>query len=159
MAEKKTTRKTVKVEGPTIDSIPLVYRHRIPIGKTITYWEGLRNGRVYATRCKGCGSVFYPPQTDCPYCGSNDVEWFELPGEGVIETFTRVYSKPQGYEDFEPYIITIVNVGNGVKVMGWLMGVKDERCVKVGDEVIIETTYIEKHNKYIITFRLKDKKC
>ncbi|MGC8606030.1 MAG: Zn-ribbon domain-containing OB-fold protein [Vulcanisaeta sp.] len=158
MAEKKTSRKTVKAEGPTIDSVPIVYRHKIPISKTVKYWDGLKEGKIYATRCRSCGAVYYPPQADCPYCGSSDVEWIELPREGILETFTRVYSRPQGYEEFEPYIIAIARVGN-VRVMGWLINVKDERCVKIGDEVILSTTYIEKHNKYIITFQLKNKQC
>ena len=159
MAERKAgSKKTVKIEGPAIDSIPIIYRHRIPIGRTVKYWDGLKEGRIYATRCKSCGAVYYPPQADCPYCGSSDVEWIELPREGVLETFTRVYAKPQGYEDFEPYIIAIARVGD-VRVMGWLVNVKDERCVKVGDEVILGTTYIEKHNKYIITFQLKNRQC
>ena len=52
MAEKKTSRKTVKMEGPTIDSVPIVYRHKIPVGRVIKYFDGLREGRIYATRCK-----------------------------------------------------------------------------------------------------------
>ncbi|WP_243676120.1 OB-fold domain-containing protein [Vulcanisaeta distributa] len=48
----------------------------------------------------------------------------------MLETFTRVYSRPQGFEDFEPYIIAIARVGD-VRVMGWLINVKDERCVRL----------------------------
>ncbi|WP_243669173.1 zinc ribbon domain-containing protein [Vulcanisaeta sp. JCM 16161] len=84
MAEKKPSRKTVKAEGPTIDSVPIVYRHKIPIGKTVKYWDGLKEGRIYATRCKSCGAVYYPPQADCPYCGSSDVEWIELLGRASL---------------------------------------------------------------------------
>lgn len=158
MAERKPERRVIKKEGPTIDSIPLIYKHKIPISRVTRYFDGLKEGKIYATRCRDCGTVYYPPQVDCPYCGSSNVEWFELPKEGVLETFTKVYSRPQGYEDFEPYIIAIARVGN-VKVMGWLINVKDERCVSVGDDVILSTIYIEKHNKYIVAFQLKNKKC
>jgi hypothetical protein len=61
MAEKKTSRKTVKMEGPTIDSVPIVYRHKIPVGRVVKYFDGLREGRIYTTRCKNCGAVYYPP--------------------------------------------------------------------------------------------------
>ncbi|MEM0483661.1 DNA-binding protein [Pyrobaculum aerophilum] len=152
-----TTRKYIKREGPWVESIPLIYRHKLPISNVEQYWKGLERGVIYATRCTACGSVYYPPQAYCPSCGGQNMEWIELPKEGVVETFTKIYAKPQGYEDFDPYIVAIVSTGE-FKIMGWLKA-RDEKCVKVGDRVSIRTEKIEKHNKYIIVFELIDKIC
>ncbi|AFA39374.1 putative nucleic-acid-binding protein containing a Zn-ribbon [Pyrobaculum oguniense TE7] len=151
------SRKYVKREGPWIPSVPLVYNHKLPIANIEKYWKGLDEGRVFATKCTACGTVYYPPQIDCPSCRSQQMEWVELPKEGVIDTFTKIYARPQGYEDFEPYIVAIVHTG-GLRIMGWLKA-KDERCVKVGDRVVIRTEKVEKHNKHIIVFELTDKIC
>ncbi|WP_258871723.1 Zn-ribbon domain-containing OB-fold protein [Pyrobaculum aerophilum] len=64
-----TTRKYIKREGPWVESIPLIYRHKLPISNVEQYWKGLERGVIYATRCTACGSVYYPPQAYCPSCG------------------------------------------------------------------------------------------
>jgi len=140
-------------------SRPLNLIHGVPIVKTKMFWDGLKEGRIYATKCRDCGKIYFPPQADCPKCLKSNLEWISLSSEGEIETFTESHLKPQGFTYYEkPYIIAIARVGD-VRVMGWLMNVKDERCVRVGDEVVLGTTYIDKHNKYIITMQLKNKQC
>jgi uncharacterized OB-fold protein len=109
----------------------LTLTHNIPISKTKIYWEGLKQGKVYATKCKKCGEVYYPPQVDCPNCLTTDVEWIQL-SEGNLETFTQAYLKPQGFGHYEQnYIVAIAKTAEGVKVMGWLEDV-DVKAAKVG---------------------------
>ncbi len=147
-------RRYVKIEGPVIDSVPLVYRHKIPIQKTYQFWEGLREGKIYATRCKKCGKIYFPPQADCPDDLSTDMEWIELPRDGILEAFSKVYARPQGFEDLDPYMIGIATLSNGVRIMGWVEP-PDEKCVKVGDEVLADIKKVKE--KFIIV--LKVMKC
>jgi len=125
-------------ELPTITSRPLIYVHKIPISKTRKFWDGIKEGRLFATKCRVCGKIYYPPQADCSQCLSSDMEWVEVPGEGVIETFAASYLKPQGFEDYpEPYIIAIASVEElGIRVMGLIRGVRPED-VHVGMRVRI----------------------
>ena len=62
--------------------------YNLPISRTSRFWEGLKEGKVYATKCKKCGRLVFPPVADCGECGSSDVEWVELdqerPGRGSI---------------------------------------------------------------------------
>ncbi len=134
-------KRTVKRQGPTIDSIPLIYRHKIPISKTHRFWQGLAEGRIRATRCGTCGSIYFPPQDDCPRCMASGLEWVDLPKRGTIEAFTKVYARPQGYEHFDPYIVAIVGVGDA-RIIGWLMGVEDERNVRVGMDVEVDVVEV-----------------
>ncbi|MCX8137308.1 Zn-ribbon domain-containing OB-fold protein [Pyrobaculum aerophilum] len=150
-----SVRKYVKIEGPAIDSIPLIYKHKIPIQKTLLFWEGLKEGKIYATRCKKCGQVYFPPQADCPNDMTSDMEWIELPKNGVLEAFTKVYARPQGFDDIEPYMIGIATLTNGVRVMGWVEP-PDEKCVKVGDEVELITKNIK--GRYLIILKV-NKQC
>jgi len=123
-------------EYPSMKSRTLTLIHDIPISKTKIYWDGLKEGKVHATKCKNCGQAYYPPQLDCPNCLASDVEWIQL-FEGKLETFTQVYLKPQGFSHYESnYIIAIAKTMEGVNVMGWLedMDIKD---AKVGMSVKI----------------------
>jgi uncharacterized OB-fold protein len=118
-------------EHPTMKSRALTLTHEIPISRTKKYWEGLKEGKVYATKCKKCGQNYYPPQIDCFQCLTSDVDWIQL-SNGSIETFTQVYLKPQGFTHHERnYIIAIAKTTEGVKVMGWIQE-NDVKVIKVG---------------------------
>jgi uncharacterized OB-fold protein len=123
-------------EYPSIKSRTLTITHDIPISRTKVYWDGLREGKVYATKCKKCGQTYYPPQPDCPNCLTSNMEWIQI-SEGILETFTQAYLKPQGFTHYEQnYIIAIAKVSEEVKVMGWLEEA-DVKNVKVGMPVEI----------------------
>jgi hypothetical protein len=118
-------------EIPCTTSRPITYAHKVPTLRTQLFWEKLKNGEIYATRCKKCGRVYYPPQVDCPECLTSDVEWFKLSDEATLETYTQVQARPQGFEKLEPYFIAIATTADGVKIAGKLENVKLED-VKVG---------------------------
>jgi uncharacterized OB-fold protein len=123
-------------EYPSMKSRTLTLTHDIPISKTKIYWDGLKEGKVYATKCKKCGEIYYPPQVDCSHCLTSDVEWIQL-FEGNLETFTKAYLKPQGFTHYEQnYIVAIARTAEGVKVMGWLEDM-DLNVAKVGMSVKI----------------------
>lgn len=118
-------------EPPSVTSRPLFYVHKIPIAKTQLFWEKLRTGEIYATKCKKCGRLYYPPQADCPECLASNIEWVKLSGEATLEAYTHVHAKPHGFESYEPYTIAVASTPEGVRIMGWLIDVKLED-VKVG---------------------------
>jgi len=95
-------------EMPTLRSRTLRITYNIPISKTLKFWEGIKEGKIYATKCKKCGKLYFPPVADCSACLSSEMEWVELSGEGELETFTHI--------------------------IVWLVGVK-KKDVKVGMKV------------------------
>lgn len=81
------------------------------------HWR--RRGLLYrleAARCRECGRVHYPPAAACPYCGSKSLERVHLPTTGVLESYTIVYSVPEGARGEAPVIVGLVNLG-GVRVV------------------------------------------
>jgi len=132
-----------KVEHPYIISRTLIYSHKIPILKNKRFWDGLKEGKLLATRCNKCGKIYYPPQVDCPDCLTSDCEWIELSNVGEIETFVASYLKPQGFEHFkEPYTIAIARTNEGVKVMGLMENV-DPKNLRVGIKVKISPRFTD----------------
>jgi len=118
----------------TLKSRPLTLTYDIPIGKTQKFWDGIKEGKIYTTKCKKCGKTFFPPVADCPTCLSSDTEWIQLSNEAKIETFTHIPIMPATFQHYEPYTIAIGRLKEGVAVLAWLKGVKLEDT-KVGMKV------------------------
>jgi uncharacterized OB-fold protein len=116
---------------PTIKSREIKIVQEIPISKTLKFWEGLKEGKVYATKCKKCGKVYFPPSADCPECLASEMDWIELSSEAEIETFTHVVVRPTTFQQYKPYTVAIGRLKEGVRVLAWLTGFKSSE-VKVG---------------------------
>lgn len=116
---------------PTIKSREITIAPEVPISKTMKFWEGLRQGKIFATRCTACGKVYFPPNTDCAECLLTDLEWIELTGEAEVETFTHVVVRPTTFQQYKPYTVAIGKFTSGVKVLAWLTGFKLSE-IKVG---------------------------
>jgi len=138
-------------EVPSITTRSITFTHKVPILKTRRFWEKLREGEVYATKCRKCGRFYYPPQGDCAHCLSSDVEWVKLSSEAILETYTHALRRPAGFDQYEPYIIAIAKTRDGVRVMGWLEDVKLED-VKVGMKLEMSTRKLP-DGFLVITFK------
>ena len=104
------------------------------IGKFVNL---LAEGKVEGTVCKDCGAKFFPPRADCAKCFSKNLDWFEMPKRGKLETFTTAYYAPFGFEADPPYTMGVVDFGNGLKLFARMAkDVKPEE-VKVGMNVTI----------------------
>ena len=119
---------------PSIRSREIKIVQEIPISKNLKFYEGLKQGKVYATKCGGCGKIYFPPNVDCPECLSTGLEWVELSNEAEIETFTHVVVRPTTFQANKPYTVAIGKLKEGVKVLAWLTGFKLSQ-VRVGMKV------------------------
>ena len=85
--------------------------------KTEEFINYLQQGKVMTTRCKKCGTAYFPPKMDCPSCLDSNVEWFEITGTGKLITYTTVHYGPSGFEDEAPYTLAIADF-DGLRVFG-----------------------------------------
>ena len=91
----------------------------------------LEEGKVMATRCRRCGTNYFPPRMDCPKCVGSDVEWFEIKGNGRLVTYTVVNYGPTGFEEDAPYTLAIADF-DGVRIFGRLSKSIRESDIKPG---------------------------
>lgn len=91
----------------------------------------LEKGKVMATRCRKCGTNYFPPRLDCSKCLGSDVEWFEIKGNGKLLTYTVVNYGPTGFENDAPYTLAIADF-DGVRVFGRLSRSIKESDIKPG---------------------------
>ena len=116
---------------PTLRSREIKIVQEIPTSRTLKFYEGLKEGKVYATKCKDCEKVYFPPMVDCPECLTTGLDWVELSSDAEIETFTHVVVRPTTFQQYKPYTVAIGRLKEGVKVLAWLTGFKLSE-VKVG---------------------------
>jgi len=116
---------------PSIKSREIKIVQDIPISRTLKFWEGLKEGKVYTTKCVKCGKPHFPPVADCPDCLSSEMEWIELSSEVEVETFTHVVIRPTSFQQNKPYTVAIGKLKEDVKVLAWLTGFKMSE-IKVG---------------------------
>mgnify|MGYP001626182789 FL=1 len=129
-------------ELPTLRSRKLEISYNIPISKTKKFWDGLREGKIYGTKCRKCGRLYFPPVADCGECYSSDMDWVELSGEGEIITFTHIIVRPVSFQDQQPYTVAIAQLREGVKALAWLTDVK-RKDIKVGMKVRLVAKVME----------------
>ena len=105
--------------------------------KTAKFVDFLAEGKVEGTACKDCGARFFPPRADCAKCFSKNMDWFEMPKKGRLESFTTAYYAPVGFEGDPPYTMGVVDFGDGMKLFARMAkDIKPEE-IKEGMEVSI----------------------
>jgi len=96
-----------------------------PDGLDKPFYEGARAGKLVLQCCNACGKFQWGPEWICHHCRSFDLGWKEVPGEGVIYSYERVWHpvhpalKEQG-----PYVVVLVELphANNVRMVGNLLG-------------------------------------
>jgi uncharacterized OB-fold protein len=99
---------------------------------TKIFWDGCRRGEFLLQRCLACGALRHPPSPVCPKCLSPDDEWIKAGGRGQIYTFA-VARQPlrRGWEDAVPYVVAVVEIDEGPRVLSNIVNVAPER-VRIG---------------------------
>lgn len=101
------------------------------------FWDGVAEKRLMLKSCRACGKPHFYPRELCPHCGSDDLVWIEASGEGEIYSYT-VCHRPAGpaFESDVPYIIAIIALDEGPRMMTNIVGVPD--VVAIGQRVRVE---------------------
>lgn len=79
--------------------------------ETEAFWEAAQQGRFVLRFCKQCQKTHWYPRAICPHCFSDDTEWREASGRGIIYS----YSIMRRVE--VPYAIAYVTLDEGPTMM------------------------------------------
>ncbi len=111
--------------------------------KVEKFVDFLREGKVCGTICKACGAKFFPPRSDCNCCLSDDMEWFEILGDGNLLTYTEAMYAPAGFEKDVPYLLGVAEFKDGAKVFGRLDKSMLEGGITPGMKIKLKTVNLE----------------
>ena len=107
---------------PSIRSKAMKLEFEIPTDRTQKFWDYLEKGEFRTTQCKSCGTITFPPVTDCVDCTDSDLEWVKLDGKGEVVAFTHVIARPASFQERPPYTIAVADLVDGIKVLAWIEG-------------------------------------
>jgi len=112
-----------------------------------SFYEFIAEKKLMASRCSKCQALYLPPHPICIKCHGNEMEWVEMKGKGKLATFTAVAvgqsrTIEEGYSRDNPYLVGIVELDEGPKVSGRILGIdaKKPENIKVGTPLTIEFT-------------------
>jgi uncharacterized OB-fold protein len=105
-----------------------------PISKVAApFWDATRQGRLLVQWCTACERPVWYPREVCPRCLGSTLEWRESQGHGVVYACT-VEHKAQTRALEAPYVVALVELDEGVRLLSNVVGCPPER-VCVGDRV------------------------
>ena len=102
--------------------------------------------RLESGKCKKCGYISFPKRLVCPECGSSEFENINLSGKGKLVTFTIIRVAPEGFEDQAPYAIGIVELDEGIRVMGQVADCEPDK-LKIGDRLTTQFRRMSEEGK------------
>lgn len=120
----------------------LELRYRMPILHIQNFFRGLEEGKVRGTKCKTCGSLYFPPQSDCSNCRGSEMEWVDFKGDATLETFTVIEVVPTSFADKGSYVVAVGLLQEGVRVLAWL-NAADRGKLRVGAGIELRSVKIE----------------
>jgi len=90
-------------------------------------WRKYNNRyKLTGVRCNDCSKKFYPPVQICSKCHTTNLRKYKFKEEGRLITWSTIYAAPNGFEDYLPYIVGIVELEDGERVTSQLVEAKEE---------------------------------
>ena len=105
--------------------------HPVPDAVTQPFWDGVAEGVLRIQRCQACGRPVFYPRAVCPHCTRGELTWVEASGLGTVHTFTVVHRAPPEHREDVPYVVALVELDEGVRMMTRLVDVEPS-AVAVG---------------------------
>jgi len=102
------------------------------------YWAGLQQERLLVQRCAHCGAWQFGPEWICHRCHAFDPGWVEVPAQGRIYSWERVWHPVHpALKARCPYLAVLVELphAGGVRMVGNLLGEPTQE-VRIGAEVV-----------------------
>lgn len=133
---------------------------------TVPIVQGLFTGqgeaaRLLASRCRGCGSVYFPRGLSCrhPRCATKQLEDLPLGPQGTLYSFTvQAYRPPALFvmDAWAPYAIGLIELPEGLRVMAMLTG-RAPADWRIGEAVTLTTgvLYRNEAGEDVLTYQFR----
>jgi uncharacterized OB-fold protein len=105
---------------------------------TAFFWDGTAGGELRIQRCAACGLLRHPPGPMCPSCGATSPDYVVAAGAGEVYSYVVHHHPPMPGREL-PFVVALVELAEGVRVLGELLDVAPED-VRVG--MPVEVTFL-----------------
>ncbi len=97
-----------------------------PTRTTRPFWEGANDGKLLLQYDTGAGKYQFWPRPTSIHSATGTLEWRAASGRGTLFAKTTVHVPARGFEDLAPYTLAAVDLEEGVRVVGRLVGIAPE---------------------------------
>lgn len=113
---------------------------------TRPFWDGAREKKLMLQYDPDSRSYQFWPRPTSVKTGRANLEWRPASGRGQLYSFTNVHVPAPGFEERVPYVVGLIELEEGVRIVANLVGVgpDDVRIgmpMRVTWEAIGETNY------------------
>jgi uncharacterized OB-fold protein len=108
--EKKTEKKEKVITRDAKGSWDVKYKWNFRSDYMERYVAALKDMKMLATKCPGCGRVYSPPATRCGRCFVELTDWTEVQPRGKVIMYTVMYNAISGEPLPEPKITAIIQL-------------------------------------------------
>ena len=95
-----------------------------PSPEDAPFWEACRNHQLLIRHCDACAHFFHPPMPSCVRCGSTNVGWKEVSGEGTVFSYTvahhAVHKVLKGHGPYN-IVVVMLNGADDVRLVSNLV--------------------------------------
>lgn len=92
----------------------------------------MQPNEIQGFTCPECHWSDVFPTRICPKCHNSTSET-SFPGRGHIATFTVIRYPPEGFEKQSPYVVALIDIQNGPRLMGRINAAPEG--LQIGQEV------------------------
>jgi uncharacterized protein len=90
------------------------------------FWAGTRAGELRIQKCASCGVLRHPPGPMCPVCGEPATgDYVKAIGAGEVYSYI-VHHHPPVPGKTPPFVVALVQLPEGVRIMAELLGVRPD---------------------------------
>jgi uncharacterized OB-fold protein len=133
---------------------------QVPVAADL-FRDSAEGPALVGTRCTDCGAHYFPKSLSCrnPDCDAKSVEETLLGRRGTLYSYTvQGYRPPAlfGMEPWEPYALGLVELPEGLRVMGMLTGCPlEEIRIDMPVELTLETLYLDAEGREVLTYKYR----
>jgi uncharacterized OB-fold protein len=114
-----------------------------------SFEQYLNEKRLMGSHCPTCDKSFLPPRSICSNCFGDQLEWVEFQGTGKLAAFTSIFIAPTamieaGYGRDKPYLAGVVELEEGVKFSGQILGLDASQPDQVEIGTPLKAEFLER---------------
>ncbi len=105
-----------------------------PTNITQEFWDAAKQKRLLLQYDPQADKYQFYPRGISLYSGKRNLEWREAAGKGTLYSYTETVIPTRGFENLAPYLIGLVELDEGVRLMALLHNCSADD-VKIGMRV------------------------
>ncbi len=94
---------------------------------TQAFWEGARKGKLMLQWDPSKRRYQFWPRANSVRTGRRNLQWKATSGRGTLYSYTITHVPTPGFEDKAPYIIGLVELDEGVRIVANILNVEKEQ--------------------------------